>query len=121
MNVEYILRNEYPNEPWAVVGDPENYSNLKWGSSECATSGIHYDMKETVPKPTESQLQILWNTKYEREYENSLIAIKRFQEYPPINDLIVALWEKIIEGRDYKCDELQNQRTQIKEKYPKVS
>lgn len=121
MNIEYVLRYEYPNEPWVVVGDTTQYENLKWGSSECATVGVHYDKQETVSKPTEGQLQVLWNSKYEKQYENSLVGIKRSQEYPPINDLIVALWEKIVEGNDSSCEELQDKRMQIKQKYPKVS
>ena len=45
---------------------------------------------------------------------------KRKSEYPPINDLIVALWEHIIEQRPpVKIEEIQERRNQIKKKYPK--
>ncbi len=45
---------------------------------------------------------------------------KRKSEYPPINDLIVALWEHIIEERPpVKIKEIQELRKEIKKKYPK--
>lgn len=45
---------------------------------------------------------------------------KRKSEYPPIQDLIVALWEHIIEKRPpVKIEQIQEVRKQIKKKYPK--
>ena len=43
----------------------------------------------------------------------------RRMEYPPESDLIVALWEKVIENRPESADILQAQRLAVKEKYPK--
>ena len=39
--------------------------------------------------------------------------------YPTIQQLAVALWEAAIEGRPATADELQQLRTEIKNKYPK--
>ena len=44
---------------------------------------------------------------------------KRKSEYPPIEDLVVAMWEYIVEGREMGKDELQVLRNEIKRKYPK--
>jgi hypothetical protein len=44
---------------------------------------------------------------------------QRLQKYPPINDLVVALWEMIVEGRSEGCDKIQALRSEIKSKYPK--
>jgi len=43
----------------------------------------------------------------------------RRNEYPALNELIVALWEKVIENRPELANELQSKREEIKEKYPK--
>lgn len=44
---------------------------------------------------------------------------KRKREYPPIEELIVALWEFMVEGNPNAVNALQKQRLNIKEKYPK--
>ena len=33
--------------------------------------------------------------------------------------LIIALWEKVVEGRSEEADKLQAERQKVKEKYPK--
>ena len=44
---------------------------------------------------------------------------KRKSEYPPIDDLVVAIWEYIIEERTDKTKKIQDIRNKIKLKYPK--
>ena len=44
---------------------------------------------------------------------------KRQLEYPSINDLIVALWENVIEERAASVIELEAKRQDVKTKYPK--
>lgn len=44
---------------------------------------------------------------------------KREKEYPPIEDLIVALWEHIVEGDPTEKDLLQAKRLLVKHKYLK--
>lgn len=34
--------------------------------------------------------------------------------------LIIALWEKVVEGRSEEADKLQAERVKVKEKYPKI-
>lgn len=49
-------------------------------------------------------------------------AQKRKAEYPPIEDLVVAMWEIFVEGNEsnmQRIKELQIQRLHIREKYPK--
>ncbi len=43
----------------------------------------------------------------------------RIEKYPNTNDLIVALWEKVIEGRSESADALEVKRQQIKTEHPK--
>ncbi|MDV7397782.1 hypothetical protein RZS08_40655, partial [Arthrospira platensis SPKY1] len=44
---------------------------------------------------------------------------KRLAEYPSHQDMIVALWEKVVEGREESASEIQAKRVEIKQKYPK--
>lgn len=42
----------------------------------------------------------------------------RAREYPPVEALVVALWERDVEGRPEAAAKLQEQREAIKRKYP---
>lgn len=44
----------------------------------------------------------------------------RLREYPSTDDMVVALWESVVEGRHEAKDILQAKRIVVKEKYPKV-
>jgi non-homologous end joining protein Ku len=41
----------------------------------------------------------------------------RKEHYPSVEELVVALWELVIENKTEKSTELQNARRLIKEKY----
>lgn len=47
------------------------------------------------------------------------IQAARRKEYPTTDDLVVALWEKIFEGKDAEAQALQDKRLAVKAKYPK--
>ena len=53
------------------------------------------------------------------EYDSQEYARNRQAEYPPINDLIVALWENVVEERAASVISLEATRQAIKAKYPK--
>jgi hypothetical protein len=53
------------------------------------------------------------------EYDAQGYARNRQAEYPPLDDLIVALWEGVVEERMASIMELEAQRQAIKAKYPK--
>lgn len=44
---------------------------------------------------------------------------KRQAEYPSLNEMVVALWEKVMENRPESADVLQAKRVEVKLKYPK--
>jgi len=71
------------------------------------------------PQPSESEIEaahIEWKTEWDaQEY-----ARNRKEEYPPLNDLIVALWERVVEERIAAVTELEAQRQAVKTKYPKA-
>jgi hypothetical protein len=44
---------------------------------------------------------------------------KRKEEYPSVNELIVALWEGVVEERMAAVTKLEGKRQAVKAKYPK--
>lgn len=76
---------------------------------------------ESVPveiRPTEEQisskaleLKDLW---YRNQYQ-----LQREKKYPKKEDLIVAMWEMLVEGKTEEADKIQAIRQAIKEQFPK--
>jgi len=119
MYIDYILKNEFFHEVWVVIGDSTQYENFYWGTEECSSkANITIGGSVTREKPTLEELQNLWEVKYREQYEREKNKEKRLQEYPSQQELIVALWEKIVEGRENNILKIQEKRLQIKNKYP---
>ena len=53
------------------------------------------------------------------EYDALQYQRDRIQKYPNTNDLIVALWEKVVEGRSESADALEVKRQEVKTAHPK--
>ena len=53
------------------------------------------------------------------EYDALQYQRNRKSEYPSLDEIVVALWEAVIEERMASSIDLQGKRTAIKEKYPK--
>lgn len=53
------------------------------------------------------------------EYDSQAYARNRQSEYPSIDELVVAMWEGVVEERMASSIDLQGKRTAIKDKYPK--
>ena len=53
------------------------------------------------------------------EYDSQEYARNRQAEYPSIDELIVALWENVVEERAASVVSLESKRQAIKAKYPK--
>ena len=58
--------------------------------------------------------QTALQTAYDNDY-----ARKRLAEYPSINELIVALWEGVVEERMAAVTQVEIKRQAVKAKYPK--
>ena len=54
----------------------------------------------------------------QEEYDQSPQG-KRAKEYPPLQDLIIALWEGVVEERMAAVTSLEGKRQAVKAKYPK--
>ena len=70
------------------------------------------------PQPTEAEIESAHN-EWKAEYDAQEYARNRKAEYPSINDLIVALWENVVEERAASVVSLESKRQAIKAKYPK--
>ena len=69
------------------------------------------------PQPTQEELEAAWvqiQTAYDNDY-----ARKRLEEYPSVDELIVALWEGVVEERMAAVTQLEAKRQAVKLKYPK--
>ena len=58
-------------------------------------------------------------TELQAEHDSQEYARNRQAEYPSINDLIVALWEGVVEERMASVTRLEGLRQAVKAKYPK--
>jgi hypothetical protein len=69
------------------------------------------------PQPTQEELQVAW-VAIQAAYDNDY-ARKRLEEYPSIDELVVALWEGVVEERMAAVTSLEGKRQAVKAKYPK--
>lgn len=79
----------------------------------------YWDVDTLGQQPTieylESQIEVLAT-----EISNKQQQAKRKREYPTTDELIVALWESVVENDDTALNDLQAKRQLIKQKYPKA-
>jgi hypothetical protein len=70
------------------------------------------------PQPTEAELQAAWDA-YVSEEAAIQYQRDRADEYPSIDELVVALWEGVVEERMAAVTQLETLRKAVKAKYPK--
>ena len=70
------------------------------------------------PQPTQAELEAAW-VEWQEADNAQEYARNRQAEYPSINDLIVALWENVVEERASAVISLEADRQAVKTKYPK--
>ena len=56
---------------------------------------------------------------FQAEYDAQAYSRNRQAEYPSLDDLIVALWEGVVEERMASVTQLEAARQAVKAKYPK--
>jgi len=82
-------------------------------------AGIYIkEWKSASPQPSEADIEIA-HAEWQAEYDSQAYARNRQAEYPSINDLIVALWENVVEERASAVVSLEAKRQAVKTKYPK--
>ena len=76
------------------------------------------EWKSGSPQPTVSEIEAAEAT-WQTNYDAQAYARNRKEEYPSIDDLIVALWENVVEDRMESATALETLRQAVKAKYPK--
>ena len=76
------------------------------------------EWKSAQPQPSEAEIETA-HAEWQAEYDSQEYARNRQAEYPSINDLIVALWENVVEERASAVISLEADRQAVKTKYPK--
>jgi len=69
-------------------------------------------------RPTEEQVSIKAQELKELWHKNQY-QLQREKKYPKKDDLIVAMWEMLVEGKAEEADKIQAIRQAIKEQFPK--
>lgn len=93
-----ILTTHYFNKNWVLKGN--SYSDLDW--------------HDESPKPTQTELDSLWETT-ETTKNNNAYKSKRAAEYPPITDYL----DGIVKGDQAQIDAYIQACQAVKNKYPK--
>jgi hypothetical protein len=99
------------------------YSDKDWRFSETAISYEELEWFDTSPKPTPEDVDQKYQEIVSNQWRQEHVAV-RATEYPPVEELIIALWEKLVEQdglTSEKISAIQDKRTEIKEKYPKLT
>lgn len=100
-----VMHKFYAGRQYGVRGP--NYEDISW-------------MEAGEPMPSREHLAELWE---EIKEETRLRKIAQLRatpgQYPGKDEILVALWEMVVENRPEKAQELQARREEIKAKYPK--
>jgi hypothetical protein len=99
-----VMHRFYAGRQYGVRGP--NYEDITW--------------LEDTPKPSRIELMALWE-EIKEEVAIRKVAMQRSMpgNYPSKDELIIALWEMVVENRPDLAQSLQARREEIKEKYPK--
>ena len=96
------------------------HSGKQYGCSDFSYEGITW-LETTEPKPTQEELEAVWETIKVSEADKEVAQV-RSMAYPTLDQLIVALWEKLVEVDGLTSDDiaaLQALRLQVKANNPK--
>ena len=82
-------------------------------------SGVYIaEWKSAQPQPSVAEIESA-HAEWKAEYDSQEYARNREAEYTPIDELIVALWENVVEERGSAVVSLEAKRQAVKTKYPK--
>ena len=118
-NIHYIPSKRHTR---IENGIPKNHPII-WDDGDYYISRYN-DLKMYIShkKATTPKVEIILETDKNKIDPNHSYDINRKKEYPKIEELVVALWEHIVEGRNLKDSEieiLENIRSAVKNRYHK--
>ena len=83
-------------------------------------NGVYmYEWNSSSPQPTVAEIESAY-AEWQAEYDSQEYARNRQAEYPSLDDLIVALWEGVVEERMASVTQLEAERQAVKARHPKV-
>jgi hypothetical protein len=81
--------------------------------------GVYIDQWHSeLPQPSVDDIEVA-HAEWQAEQDATQYQRDRKAEYPSMDELVVALWEAVIEERMASSIDLQGKRTAVKDKYPK--
>ena len=101
---------------------PKFLPYAQWSCPGKGTDQERYDalvFHDATPKPSLDQFS-MWQSEFDAEQSDTEYQRLRKKVYPSQEDLLIALWEKNMEGRPEAADALQVERAAIKLQYPKL-
>jgi hypothetical protein len=101
IDVAHALFNLVPGAEWVTDGT----KITQWMSPE-------------VTQPTQEEIDTEV-ARLQAEYDSQEYARNRQAEYPSIDELVVALWEGVVEERMASVTRLEGLRQAVKTRYPK--
>lgn len=96
------------------------YAGKMYGCVDETYEGINW-FEEDEPKPTREELEAIWETIKDVE-TNRALDDERKMAYPTTEELVVALWEKLVETdglTSQAISDLQQLRLSVKQQFPK--
>ena len=87
-------------------------------SEWCVKDGVIEWQDEANKQPSEKQINDAI-AELQAEYDAQAYSRNRQENYPNEHDLLIALWEKVMEGRSESADALEVKRQEVKTAHPK--
>jgi hypothetical protein len=81
-------------------------------------SGIYMEWVSDQPQPSEAEIETA-HAEWQAGQDATQYQRDRQAEYPTINELVVALWEGVVEERMASVTRLEGLRQAVKTRYPK--
>ena len=108
MTVRYdeAMHHAHAGKNYGCTGP--NYEDIQW-------------FEEDEAKPTAASLETVWE-EIRGDIETRELNLSRSMAYPTTQELLVALWEKLVEVDGLTSDDIadiQARRTQVKADHPK--
>ncbi len=76
------------------------------------------EWNNATPQPTETEIETA-EAEWQAEQDATEYQRNRQAEYPSVDELVVALWEGVVEERMASVTALEGLRQAVKTKYPK--
>lgn len=93
-----------PEVDFSLQDDGDGVYIRKWNSAS--------------PQPTEAEIEVA-HAEWQAEQDATQYQRDRKAEYPSVDELVVALWEGVVEERMASVTALEAVRQAVKTKYPK--